>query len=62
VLDGIAGEAELALEELTTLAVGDVIKLNHKISEPLRVCIRGGGVVGAARLGASKGRTALQLT
>jgi hypothetical protein len=62
VLDGIAGEAELALEELTTLAVGDVIKLNHKISEPLRVCIRGGGVVCAARLGASKGRTALQLT
>jgi hypothetical protein len=62
VLDGIAGEAELALEELTTLAVGDVIKLNRKISEPLQVCIRGGGVVCAARLGASKGRTALQLT
>ena len=61
VLDGIAGEAELALEELTTLAVGDVIKLNRKISEPLQVCIRGGGVVCAARLGASKGRTALQL-
>jgi len=61
VLNGIAGEAELALEDLTTLAVGDVIKLNRKISEPLQVCIRGGGVVCAARLGASKGRTALQL-
>ena len=62
VLDAIAGEAELALEELTTLAVGDVIRLNRKISEPLQVCIRGGSVVCAARLGASKGRTALQLT
>jgi hypothetical protein len=62
VLDGIAGEAELVLEELTTLAVGDVIKLNRKITEPLQVCIRGGAVVCAARLGASKGRTALQLT
>jgi hypothetical protein len=62
VLDGIAGEAELALEELTTLAVGDVIRLNRRISEPLQVCIRGGGAVCAARLGASKGRTALQLT
>jgi flagellar motor switch protein FliM len=62
VLDGVAGEAELALEDLTTLAVGDVIKLNRRISEPLQLCIRGGGVVCAARLGASKGRTALQLT
>jgi hypothetical protein len=62
VLEGIAGEAELALEELTTLAVGDVIRLNRKISEPLQVCVRGGGVVCAARLGASRGRTALQLT
>jgi hypothetical protein len=62
VLDGIAGEAELVLEELTTLAVGDVIKLNRKITEPLQVCVRGGDVVCAARLGTSKGRTALQLT
>jgi flagellar motor switch/type III secretory pathway protein FliN len=62
VLDGIAGEVELALEDLTTLAVGDVIKLNRKISEPLQVCVRGGGVVCAARLGAAKGRNALQLT
>jgi len=60
-LEGIAGEAELALEELTTLAVGDVIRLNRKISEPLEVRIRGGGVVCEARLGVSKGRTALQL-
>jgi Type III flagellar switch regulator (C-ring) FliN C-term len=62
VLEGIAGEAELALEELTTLAVGDVIRLNRRISEPLQVCIRGGGAVCAARLGASAGRNALQLT
>jgi len=62
VLDGIAGEAELALEELTTLAVGDVIRLNRKISEPLQLRVRGGGVVCAARLGSTTGRTALQLT
>jgi hypothetical protein len=62
VLDGIAGEVELALEDLTTLAVGDVIKLNRKISEPLQVRIRDGGVVCTARLGSTKGHNALQLT
>jgi len=62
VLEGIAGEAELVLEELTSLAVGDVIKLNRKISEPLQVRVRGGDVVCEARLGVSRGRTALQLT
>jgi len=60
--EAVAGEAELALEELTTLAVGDVIRLNRKISEPLQLRVRGGGVVCAARLGSTTGRTALQLT
>ena len=61
VLEGIAGEAELAIEELSTLAVGDVLKLDRRISEPLQVRIQGGGVVCTARLGASLGHTALQL-
>jgi hypothetical protein len=62
VLDGIVGEAELAVEELSTLAVGDVIRLNRKFSEPLQVRLSGGAVVCAARLGALKGRTAVQLS
>ena len=61
VLEGIAGEAELAVEELSTLAVGDVLKLDRRISEPLQVRIHGGDVVCSARLGASRGHTALQL-
>ena len=61
-LDGIVGEAELAVEELSTLAVGDVIRLNRKISEPLQVRLGGGAVVCAARLGSLKGRTAVQLS
>jgi flagellar motor switch/type III secretory pathway protein FliN len=61
-LDAIAGEVELTIEELRSLAVGDVVKLNRKISQPLQVCVRDGGVVCAARLGAVSGHTALQLT
>ena len=61
VLDAVAGEAELAVEDVTTLAVGDVLKLDRAISEPLRVRVRGGGQVCAARLGALRGRAALQL-
>jgi flagellar motor switch/type III secretory pathway protein FliN len=62
VLEAIAGEADLAVEELRTLAAGDVLKLNRRITEPLELRIQGGGVVCAARLGAARGRTALQLT
>lgn len=61
VLDALAGEAEVAVEDITTLAVGDVLKLDRAISEPLEVRVRGGGPVCSARLGALQGRTALQL-
>lgn len=61
VLDAIAGEAEVAVEDVTTLAVGDVLKLDRAISEPLQVRMRGGGAVCSARLGALQGRAALQL-
>jgi flagellar motor switch protein FliM len=62
VLEAIVGEAEIAVEDLGSLSVGDVIKLNRKIHQPVQVCVRGGGPVCAARLGLSRGRTALQLT
>jgi flagellar motor switch/type III secretory pathway protein FliN len=62
VLEAIVGEAEIAVEELGTLSVGDVLKLNRKIHQPVQLCVRGGGPVCVARLGALRGRTALQLT
>ena len=61
-LHAIAGEVELTIEELRSLAVGDVVKLNRQISQPLQVCVRDGGVVCAARLGAASGHIAVQLT
>lgn len=61
VLDAVAGEAEIAVEDVTTLAVGDVLRLDRAISEPLQVRVRGGGTVCSARLGALEGRAALQL-
>jgi len=62
VLCALAGVAELAVDELTTLSVGDVIRLDRKISEPLDVHVEGGSRVCAARLGSHHGRKALQLT
>ena len=61
VLDAVAGEAEVAVEDVATLAVGDVLKLDRALSEPLQVRMRGGGPVCSARLGALQGRVALQL-
>lgn len=61
VLEAIVGEAEIAVEELGTLSVGDVLKLNRKIHQPVQLVVRGGGPVCVARLGALRGRTALQL-
>ena len=62
VLEAIVGEAVIPVAELGTLSVGDVIKLNRKIHQPVQLCVRGGGVVCVARLGALRGRTALQLS
>jgi flagellar motor switch/type III secretory pathway protein FliN len=62
VLCAMVGNAELAVEELTTLSVGDVLRLDKKISEPLQLYVDGGGPVCAARLGSHLGRRALQLT
>jgi flagellar motor switch/type III secretory pathway protein FliN len=62
VLCARVGGAELAVDELTTLSVGDVIRLDRKINEPLDVYVEGGSRVCAARLGSHHGRKALQLT
>jgi hypothetical protein len=62
VLCALAGGAELAVEELTTLSVGDVIRLDRKMSEPLDVHVEGGSRVCGARLGSHHGHRALQLT
>jgi len=61
VLEAIVGEAEIALEELETLSVGDVLRLNRKVEQPVQLIVRGGGPVCVARLGSLRGRTALQL-
>ena len=61
-LDALAGEAEIAFQELATLSLGDVLKLDRRLSEPVEVRVHGGGPVGSARLGVSHGRLAIQLT
>jgi flagellar motor switch protein FliM len=61
-LDALAGEAEIAFQELATLAPGDVLRLDRRLSEPVEVRVQNGGPVCSARLGTSRGRLALQLT
>jgi hypothetical protein len=61
-LDALAGEAEIAFQELATLAPGDVLKLDRRLSEPVEVRVQSGGPVCRARLGISRGRLALRLT
>jgi hypothetical protein len=61
-LDALAGEAEIAFQELATLAPGDVLRLDRRLSEPVEVRVQSGGPVCNARLGTSRGRLALQLT
>ncbi len=61
-LEAVLGKAELSAVELMSVRVGDVIKLNRALHEPLELHVRGGGVVCGARLGLHVGRPALQLT
>jgi flagellar motor switch/type III secretory pathway protein FliN len=61
-LDALAGEAEVAFQELVTLAPGDVLKLDRALSDPIEVRVSGGAAVCSARLGMFNGRLALQLT
>jgi flagellar motor switch/type III secretory pathway protein FliN len=59
-LEVLAGEAEMAVGELATLRLGDVIKLNHKLERPLAVRIHEGEAIGTGYLGTRHGRTAVR--
>jgi hypothetical protein len=61
VLEVIAGEAELTLRDLQTLEVGDVIRLDRRLDELLRLGVLGGEAVCSGHLGAAKGHKAVQL-
>lgn len=58
----VAGEAELLLQELATLAVGDVVRLDRNIAQPLQLVISGGEAISAAHLGAAGDQKAVQLS
>lgn len=60
-LDVIAGNAELTLSDLQTLQVGDVVRLDRKLHELLRIGVVDGESVCSGHLGAVKGSKAVQL-
>ena len=60
-LDVIAGDAELTLSDLQTLQVGDVVRLDRKLHELLRIGVVDGESVCSGHLGAAKGSKAVQL-
>ncbi|MBI3900272.1 MAG: FliM/FliN family flagellar motor switch protein [Gammaproteobacteria bacterium] len=57
-----AGDAELTLQEMATLAVGDVIRLDHKLEDPLPVLFGDDGRLVAGHLGTAGEHKAIQLT
>ena len=61
VLEAVAGEAELSLNELQTLAVGDVIRLDGWIEQPIVVRLSDMRHVCSGHLGMAKGRKAVRL-
>lgn len=58
----LAGEAQLELGLLQTIVVGDVIKLDTRVDQPLRVVNGESGRVCNAYLGTQQGRKSIQLT
>jgi flagellar motor switch/type III secretory pathway protein FliN len=61
VLEVQAGSAELALADLQTLAVGDVLRLDRTLREPLAITVATEGTVCLGHLGLLHGRKAVQL-
>jgi len=55
------GSGEISIEELSSLAVGDVIPLDRKLNEKIDVCINGDMPVCSGFMGAKQGRVAVQL-
>jgi len=60
-IEAVLGSAEVSLQELTSLTVGDVIVLSEKLGAPSQVVIRGGEPVAKAALGCVDGRRAIQV-
>ena len=60
-VEAILGEAELTLDELQTLGIGDVIRLDRRLDEPLTVRISS-AVACAGFLGTAGEQKAVQLT
>jgi len=60
-IEVVVGEAELLLREVGTLAVGDVVRLDRNIAEPLQLVVTGGETLGAGYLGTAGDRKAVQL-
>lgn len=61
-VDIVVGEGELTIEELGTLAVGDVIPLGRKLSEEVAVRLATGAPLCKGFLGDMDGRMAVQVT
>ena len=57
----VVGVAELSLAELQSLSVGDVLRLDRGLKDPLMVLFDDGQRVCGAHLGAVRGRRAVQL-
>lgn len=60
-LDVIAGDAELTLSDLQTLQVGDVLRLDRKLHELLRIRVVDGESVCSGHLGIANSSKAVQL-
>jgi len=55
------GSGEISIEELSSLAVGDVIPLERKLNEKINVCISGDRPVCSGFIGVKQGKVAVQL-
>jgi len=60
-LEVIIGEGELTIEELGTLATGDVISLDRKLSQEITIRLEGNASVCGGLLGGAHGRMAVQV-
>lgn len=60
-MEALVGEGEVSLEDLVSLAVGDVVKLDSSLEAPLTVALVDGTPVCAGYVGTQRGRRAVRL-
>jgi flagellar motor switch/type III secretory pathway protein FliN len=60
-LELAVGTGELTIDELSSLAVGDVIPLDRKLNEEINVCINSDAPICRGYMGVKQGRVAVQL-